>query len=209
MLSQRAFFDGYVLHWEDGSLTDPSRTHSMRPHDGGNWTGGRAGVGVLVGSNHGVTPIVLAHARELPVSQITWAVMHALTRAEADQIAESMFYRGTGLDLLPWDQTVASAVDMGWGAGPFHAKQLLQRAIGMNDCDGSIGQVTIAAYIAWIARIGREAAARAYAAQRYAYYEATIRLHPEDAEFRNGWRARTDSFLPGTTWWASWTRAAA
>lgn len=204
MLSQAAFFDGYILRWEDGGSIDPNSTHSMRRNDGGNWTGGKVGAGVLVGSNHGVTPVVLANHRGVPASSISWTVMHALTRREADEIAITDFYSTQGLDRLPWDPVVASAVDMGWGAGPFHGKQLLQRAIGDILADGAIGTGTIAAYTAWIARIGLEAAARAYAAQRYAYYEKTIAAHPEDAEFRPGWRARTDSFLPGTPWWASW-----
>jgi hypothetical protein len=50
------FAADFIFHWEDGQSNDPNRTHSMNPADAGNWSSGRAGVGDLIGSNHGVTP---------------------------------------------------------------------------------------------------------------------------------------------------------
>ena len=202
-VKQRPFAVGYIRHWEDGDQADPDRTHSMRPHDGGNWTGGTPGLGVLVGSNHGVTPGVLARHRDVAVSAITWRVMHSLAIDEAADIALAGFYREPGLDRLPWDPLVASVMDMGWGAGPFHGVQLLQRTVGALD-DGSIGPGTAATYQAHVAKVGIEAAARAYAGERYAYYEKVIAARPDNAENRSGWRNRTASFLPGTAWWRSW-----
>ena len=202
-MTPRTFALDFIRHWEDGGSSDPARTHSMKTADSGNWTGGRVGLGSLVGSNHGVTAAALALHRKVPVSTITCAVMHALSLEEAADIAIEHYYAAPKLDLLPWNRVTASVMDMGWGAGPSHAVQLFQRLAGCPD-DGCMGPGTAAAAKAWIARVGEAAAAAAYAGARDAYYEATIARHPEDAAFRNGWRARTAYYLPGDKagWWA-------
>jgi len=166
---------------------------SIDPDDSGNWSRG-----VLVGSKFGVTGDVLAKHRK--VRSVTPAQMAALTLDEAVRVGLDMFYDAPDFDLLPWDQAVASVMDMGWGAGPGQAVKLLQRMIGAHD-DGDIGPFTAKLYRSYVASHGIEATARAYGKVRNAFYDNIIAIHPKNAKYRNGWRNRTASFLPGTSWW--------
>lgn len=191
----------FIFHWEDGEQTDPNKTHSMKPNDRGNWTGGAQGSGVLVGSNHGVTARALAAYRKMPVASITVAIMHALTADEACKIALATFYHDNHLDRLPWNAVTASAFDFGYGAGPITTIMHLQRLSGVDD-DGIAGFATATAYQHWLDRLGIEAAAKAWAVERLAYYRDVIRAHPEQAENLPGWTNRTAYYKPGTPWWA-------
>lgn len=178
-------------------IRDYIQTHegglSLNKGDTGNWHHGQ-----LVGSKYGVTGDVLAKHRGVPA--VTAADMAALTLDEAVRIGVDMFYKAPRFDLLPWDHCIASVLDMGWGAGPGQAIKLLQRIIGSGD-DGQIGPMTVRAYVAYVAAKGEKAAAQAYGDARNAFYDKIIALHPTNAQFRNGWRNRTASFLPGTVWW--------
>lgn len=200
-MTPEKFAADFIFVWEDGQKTDPNKTHSLRRNDRGNWSGGAINAGSLIGSNHGVTPTALAAFRKVPVSAITYAVMHALTIEEAGLIALSSYYRDNHLDRLAWNAVTASAFDFGWGAGPITTVKHIQRLVGVKD-DGIIGHGTSSAFDAWITRLGLEGTANAFGADRNAYYEAVIRSRPEQAENRNGWRNRTAYFLPGTPWWA-------
>ena len=115
------FARNYIFRWEDGKQSDPNKTHSLRTDDAQNYTGGRIGVGALVGSNHGTGSIALATYRGVPVASITREVMHALTIDEAAAIALRLYYDDPNLDLLPWSALMASVMDFGWGAGPMAA----------------------------------------------------------------------------------------
>lgn len=200
MQTQEQFADEFIFVWEDGSSTDPNKTHSMRPNDRGNWTGGAIGSGLLVGSNHGVTPIALAAFRRVPVASITVAVMHALTANEAGVIALAGYYQANHLDRLAWNAVTASIFDFGWGAGPITGALHIQRLIGVAD-DGIIGHATATAYDAWITKLGIQTAARKFAVDRLTYYDAVVAKHPEQAENLHGWENRTNYYLPGTPWW--------
>jgi lysozyme family protein len=200
------FAADFIFHWEDGQSNDPNRTHSMHPADAGNWSSGRAGVGDLIGSNHGVTPAVLAAFRGVPA--VTKDEMHALTRSEATAIALAKFYRGPHLDLLDWNQVTASLFDMAWGAGPVQAIKLMQRMIVAGD-DGQCGPYTAKAYHEFLDHHGIEAAANAYGQARNAFYDKIIAARPQNAQFRNGWRNRTAYYLPGSAWWAQFAGKAA
>ena len=59
MWTPRVFARAYITRWEEGGLTDPAKTHSMRPTDPGNWSTGRVNEGTLIGPNHGATPEAL------------------------------------------------------------------------------------------------------------------------------------------------------
>lgn len=181
------FIQGYIQTHE-GVL-------SLDRDDTGNWSHG-----VLVGSKFGVTGDVLAKYRGVP--SVTAAQMAALTLDEAVRIGVKLFYQAPHFDLLPWEQCVASVVDMGWGSGPGQAIKLLQRMVGAND-DGALGGYTARAYRDYVANHGLEATAYAYAKVRNAFYDSIIAVRPTNAKYRNGWRNRTASFLPGTPWWGS------
>ena len=188
-----AFIQGYIRAHEGGLSLDPV--------DRGNWHRGQ-----LVGSNFGVTGDVLALHRK--VAGVTAAQMAALTLAEAVTIGVDLFYDAPRLDLLPWNRLTASVLDMGWGAGPKQAIKLLQRTIAVAD-DGQLGLYTARAFAEFLRDHGEEAAARFYGQARNAFYDQIIAARPGNAKYRNGWRNRTASFLPGTAWWAGWARAAA
>jgi len=186
-MTPEQFIRGYIETHEGGLSVDPVDT--------GNWSHG-----VLVGSKYGVTGDILAKYRNVP--SVTPAQMAALTLDEAVAVGMKLFYAGPHFDLLPWDQCVASVLDMGWGAGPGQAIKLLQRMIGAND-DGQLGPYTAKAYRDYVANHGLEATAQNYALARNAFYERIIAVRPSNAKYRNGWKNRTASFLPGTPWWRS------
>lgn len=186
-----ADFIGGFISTHEGGL-------SMDPQDNGNWTGGHRGQGQLVGSKYGVTPGAVAMFRGVPASSITKADIAGLTREEAIQIGVKNYYLAPGFDKLPWNRVTPSIVDKGWGSGPGQAIRLMQRMIGVN-ATGKIDPATIAAYAAFIAQHGEEAAARKWADVRIAFDTSL-----GQPRFINGWNNRTRSFLPGTQWWKDW-----
>lgn len=202
MKSPHDFAKDFILRWEDGGSTDPKRTHSLDPLDNGNWTGGKQGVGALVGSNHGVTPAALAAYRKVPVSVITKPVMAALSIDEAADIALANYYLKPRLDLLAWNRVSASVFDMGWGTGPGQAIKLLQRMLDVAD-DGMMGPATAGAFNKLCAAQGEAFVAGAWWAIRDAFYEQIIATRPANAKYERGWDNRSRYFTPGDGegWW--------
>lgn len=184
------FIGGFISTHEGGLSLDPA--------DNGNWTGGHRGAGQLVGSKFGVTPGALAAYRNVLPSSITKDMIVRLTREEAVALGVANYYQAPGFDKLPWNRVTASIVDKGWGSGPRQAIKLLQRMLGIN-ADGAIGPATVAAYNAFLAREGEEAAARKWADVRI-----TFDTSLGQPRFIKGWNNRTRSFLPGTPWWEQW-----
>jgi lysozyme family protein len=203
-MTPEQFAAGFIRRWEDGGSTDPVKTHSLQHDDNGNWTGGRVGVGQLVGSQHGVTPQALAAYRKVSVGTITLEQMRALSIEEAGQIALAKYFYAPRLDRLPWNQLIASVFDMGWGTGPGQAIKLLQRQIGADD-DGLIGPATVAALNAHIVAHGIEAAAWQFAFVRARFYASITVDKPTNLKFINGWLNRTESFAPNSAWWAEFS----
>ncbi len=200
-MTPEAFAARLITRWEDGGQTDPAKTHSMNRADNGNWSGGRVGSGVVIGSNHGVTPAALAAYRGVPVNLITYDVMHALTIEEAAAIALARYYRAPRLDVLPWNQVTASLFDMGWGTGPAQAVKLYQRMVGVPD-DGKPGPATAAAASAYLVQHGLEAMAWHYAFIRARFYADITKSKPSNLQFLNGWLNRTQDYAPTSPWWA-------
>lgn len=186
-----ADFIGGFIHTHEGGL-------SMDPADNGNWTGGRRGAGALVGSKFGVTPGAIAMYRGVPASSITRADVANLTKEEAVAIGVRNYYERPGFDKLPWNRVTLSIVDKGWGSGPGQAIKLLQRMVGV-PATAKIDGGTVAAYSAFIAQHGEEAAARKWADVRIAFDTSL-----GQPRFIKGWNNRTRSFLPGTPWWGQW-----
>jgi lysozyme family protein len=202
IMTPEQFAADYIFRWEDGKSKDVARTHSMDRVDSGNWTGGKIGVGVLVGSNHGVTPQALAKHRNIPVKDVTFPMMRDLKIEEAADLALKGYYEDNGLNKLPWAPVVASVMDFGYTAGALRAVEKLQALVGVA-ADQKIGSNTVKAYNKWLEDRGVERAARDWASVRTGYYEAVIKANPIKAKYRNGWKARTDYFLPGHAegWW--------
>lgn len=194
MMTPHEFAKTFITRWE-GKL-------SLDPVDNGNWTGGKQGVGTLVGSKYGVTPAALASYREVPVSAITKPVMAALTLDEAADIALAKYYRAPRLDLLPWNRVTASVFDMGWGTGPAQAIKLLQRMVGTAD-DGINGPATAGAFKAMIDRYGEAFVSALWWMQRNDFYDQIIKTRPANARYERGWKNRSHYFVPGDGegWW--------
>lgn len=199
MMNQHAFAEAFILRWEDGNSNDSVKTHSMDPDDSGNWTGAAIGVGKLVGSQHGVTPAALAGYRKVGVASITKEVMHALTRAEAADIALTNYYRRPGLDRLPWNIVTASLFDFGWGAGPTTGIQRLQDMVDAPIQDGILtpGGKTSQLYGTLCQRQPLEFVAGMFSAIRDRFYEDVIRAKPVKSKYEKGWDNRTRWYTPG------------
>lgn len=166
--------------------------------DEANWVNGR-----MVGTMRGVTPAVLAAHRGVPVSSLTANDMKTVTLSEAAEIGVMRFYKGTGLDLLPWGPATAALVDIGWGSGPRQAILFAQRLAGATD-DGVVGAETIRLYTNWVRKVGWEEATREVHRLRVQFYNLIIARKPKWEIYRNGWMRRANSMLPGTTWWKPW-----
>ncbi len=204
-MTPRAFLAGTIKDHEGGL--------SMRPEDNGNWFDkasyhdGRAqrrGVGTLVGSNCGVTAYALANYTHDDDIQ-PWEIA-AITFDKAVDIGVAMFVTAPRFDLLKPSRVTLSIIDKGWGSGPRQATKMMQRIVGVNNVDGKVGPATAAAYASWHDRLGEEAAARAWAAERIRFDTSlTTNDGPNDPDriFLKGWNNRTNSFLPGTPWWRS------
>lgn len=201
MRTQLEFAERFIWRWEDGKSDDPVRTHSMDPEDSGNWTSGKIGVGALVGSQHGVTPAVLAAHRRVLVSAITKDVMRALSRREAAEIAIDRFLKGPNLHRLAWCPATASLFDMGWGTGPLQAIKLAQRMVDAPIDDGVLTPMgeTERRWNALMVRQSYEFTAGAFWAVRDAFYDLIIAQNPVKKKYSKGWDNRSDYFTPAGT----------
>lgn len=173
-------------------------------YDPGNWITMPDGTRQIAGSKYGVTPAALAAHRGKKPWEMTADVMKAMPLEEALDIGETMFYRGTGIDTLPWGPATAVLLDIGWGTGVGQAVKLMQRLVGVN-ADGRIGPLTIDAYTRWIASVGWEQGTREMHRIRMEFYRMLGRQNP--AAFgppQPGWKNRADWMLPGGEWWAHW-----
>lgn len=180
------FIAGFIGDHEGGLSVDPA--------DNGNYTGGKRGVGALVGSKFGVTASALAAYRGVSAASITKEQMATLTKDEAVAIGLKNYYHAPGFDRLPWNRVTASIVDKGWGSGPRQAIKLMQRMIGVAD-DGVIGPATVRTYTDWL---------EAWQAKQWAAVRKAFDASLNQPRFTKGWNNRTNSFLPDTAWWNGW-----
>lgn len=195
-MTPEQFVADFKPRWEGGM--------SVNPNDAGNWSTGTKGVGVLIGSNHGITGRVLAAHRGVPIGAITQNVMKALTAKEAADIAVGMFYKQPKLDSLVWNRVTASIFDFGYNAGPTASIRLLQDMLDVG-ADGklSAGGETAKAYEAFVKKHGEEFTAGAWWAKREEFYEDLVTRRPSDVMYLKGWDNRSDYYTPGHTegWW--------
>jgi len=191
-MDPKTFAIDFIKTWE-GKL-------SLDKDDAGNWSGGKKGVGALIGSNYGVTPAALAKHRNVSVGGISASAMANLTLDEAADIALSLYYYAPKLNLLPWNRVTASLFDAGWGMGPAQAIKLWQRLIGVSD-DGKIGPATAAASSAYRSKVTEEGAAAQWGIERILFYISISQPPSSNIKYLKGWTNRTRYFLPGGEWW--------
>lgn len=112
---------------------------SLDPRDGGNWTSGKPGVGVLRGSKFGIS--AAAH----PTVDIA-----SLTIEQADAIRKTEYWDEVDGDMLP-PSIAFMLADAGYASGPIVAISEFQLMLGVNP-DGIIGPRTLSAMRAAIAK---------------------------------------------------------
>ena len=191
---------------------------SVRTADNGNWYDAaryRAGKpqargqGVLVGSKFGVTAYALVAFRErqgtrpAQAQAVRRADIEAITLAKAIEIGVELYFRAPGFDRLVWNRVTASILDKAWGSGPGRAIKLLRPLLGL-PAAGTIDDALVAAYAAWIARVGEETAAHLWCDARIAFDRglgSNEGADDPDRIFVAGWNNRSRSFLPGSPWW--------
>ncbi|WCT75522.1 glycosyl hydrolase 108 family protein [Sphingomonas naphthae] len=208
----RDFIAGYIRAHEGGL--------SLHPADNGNWydpASYRKGwkqqrnVGSLVGSKFGVTAYALNAFRGVVLEAAAMRIaIRDLTIEEAISIGVKLYYTDPGFGRLRWNRVTASIMDKGWGSGPDRAIKMMQKMIGVVQ-DGDIGPKTVAAYSGFLDRYGEPEAAARWADARIAFDEylaSNEGPNDPDKAFVGGWHNRTRSFLPGTRWWAAWSKAA-
>lgn len=157
--------------------------YQANPRDPGNWTGGRAGVGVLVGTNMGISAPVLAGWRHQQV--VLAADMQDLSRAEATAIAGALFGNPLRVEQLPAGVDLM-AFELAWGSGLYFGATTLQRAVGAA-VDGFVGPETVA--------LAQAADPRTVIAAMDAASRVKYRAQATFPEFGDGWMARADRRL--------------
>lgn len=161
--------------------------------------------GKMVGTMRGVSPPALARHRGVPIESLTPEIMRTVTAEEAADIGEDHYYFGTGLDRLEWGPATAALVDFGWGSGPRQAVLFAQRLADTTD-DGAIGPKSIAAWKAYVERVGWERATRDVLAKRLQFYAAIIARNPAWEIYRKGWNRRANWYSPDNAeWWGKWS----
>jgi lysozyme family protein len=114
-------------------LIDPTREGaglSLDPHDSGNWTGGKVGVGTLKGSKYGIS------AASYPGEDIA-----NLTEARARELYLRDYWGPAGCDAVP-DKLKFDLFDMAVNSGKGNAVRTLQKA-AMVGVDGVLGAQTL------------------------------------------------------------------
>ncbi|WP_316859925.1 glycosyl hydrolase 108 family protein [uncultured Cohaesibacter sp.] len=108
--------------------------------DPGNWTGGKIGIGRLVGTNHGVSAPTLKAIRH---REITRDEMMELSRDQAEFILKRKYWDAVKADNLPAgiDYCVA---DYSVNSGTRRAAKTLQKVVGAK-ADGTVGPKTLEA----------------------------------------------------------------
>lgn len=120
---------------------------------------------------------------------VSVADLQALERPEARAIYQFMFVQP--FHAIADDQLRYYLVDLGVLRGPRAAAVMVQEIVGARPADGWIGPQTVIAMEPFLPHL-----LVMTIGSRFTHIEGHLRDHPEDAEYRNGWRNRNASFLP-------------
>jgi lysozyme family protein len=113
--------------------------YQCMPDDNGNWTGGKKGVGNLIGTKYGIAaPVLKAWLKIEP----TKAHMKALSHETAEAIYRRNYWKPIKGDEIENQETANQIYDMAVNAGVGAAIRLCQRALGMKET-GFMSQETI------------------------------------------------------------------
>lgn len=114
---------------------------SQDPRDGGCYLSGRPGEGALIGSNRGISAVVLA-AWMHPTAP-TAEAMRAIGPQTVEAICRTLYWQPINGERLPAGIDLM-VLDHGFNAGVAAAARILQRCLGVIS-DGWIGDATLAA----------------------------------------------------------------
>lgn len=160
-----------VLEHEGGFECDPA--------DAGNWTGGKAGLGALRGTNMGISAASYPDLEDIK----------GLTLDQARAIYLTDFWIRYRLGGLPAGIS-PKVLDTAVLAGPKWAIIVLQRALNALGrklvVDGALGDRTYAAAGA----ADPDHLLAAYRTMLAAHYDAIVAEHPNEARFQRGWDSR-------------------
>ena len=119
--------------------------YTNHPKDNGNWTGGKQGIGNLVGTNYGISaPVYAQWIGRTPTVQD----MKSITKKIAQEIFKAWFWNKVNASAIN-DQSVANiivdhAVNAGTGSAGKIVQKVLNTSFGFNlVVDGAIGNNTI------------------------------------------------------------------
>jgi lysozyme family protein len=122
-----------------------------------------------------------------------------LTRDEAINIYQSMYFQKPGINLLP-DALQSPVFDFGVNAGPGRAIMGLQTLIDTLgivphiNVDGGIGAFTLKAVSGTLGTTGERKMVNAYQDARQAFYNGIVLKDESQREFLRGWTNRVDDF---------------
>ena len=129
-----------LLQQVEGGYTD-------HPNDNGNWTGGKKGVGNLVGTNYGISaPVYARWIGRVP----TKTEMKNITKTEAKDIFKAWYWNEVGASQIKHQSVANIIVDHAVNAGVGSASRLTQRVLNNEfgfrlAVDGKIGPLTLRA----------------------------------------------------------------
>lgn len=145
-------------------------------------------------TKYGITHKTLAAHRG--VKSVTAAEVKALTLAEAEKIYRQSYWTQSGGDVLPVGLDYA-AFDFGVNSGPYRAKVILQKVLGVKQ-DGKIGLQTVTAvsdYPGGMVKLIRD-----YCAARMTYLQSLKSTKTGFPVNGRGWTIRVTGVDPERKW---------
>ncbi|MEJ7611348.1 MAG: glycosyl hydrolase 108 family protein [Ferruginibacter sp.] len=117
--------------------------YTNHPNDAGNWTGGKVGVGLLIGTNKGISaPVLKYYLRRNP----TVEEMKNISDETVEIIYRRNYWNQMRGDEIKDQETANSIYDMCVNSGPARGIQLWQAALGMpvKEQSGKMDAITLA-----------------------------------------------------------------
>lgn len=100
---------------------------TKEPDDNGNWTGGKKGVGLLIGTNHGISaPLLTQYLGRLP----KYAEMLNLSKETAQKIRKKFFWDVMWGDKLKHQKLANELYDNGINVGVAEAVRMMADTVG-------------------------------------------------------------------------------
>jgi lysozyme family protein len=165
----------------EGGYTD-------NPNDNGNWTGGKKGLGQLIGTKYGISaPVLGQYLKRFPTVQD----MKSLSLNTAKEIYRLNYWNAMRASEIKSQSVANIYVDFGINSGPGVAIREMQRTLNTQFSkelkeDGAIGPITLSA----INSVNSESLFNHYKERRRVFF-----LSLNQPTFINGWLNRLNAFV--------------